>query len=207
MPAHRAPGRVDIMDEAGTTEGAPAQEPSIEEILASIRRIISDDGEEAAAPEGGAADEPMAAAPEPEPVAQEEPEAMPAEQAMQVEDVLDLTERIDPEPAPPPPAPPKPTVRAVEPAPAFRGDFSDDDALVSHPIQEQTADVLSRLNPRSADRTDDPLPIPHRTLEEVVRELLRPMLREWLDTYLPGIVERAVDREMRRVSRRADELH
>lgn len=190
------------MDEAGTTEGAPAQEPSIEEILASIRRIISDDGEEAAAP---AAEEPAAALQ----ATERGPEPALVDEPMPIEDVLELTDRVDPEPAPVIAAPrPKPSYQAAEePISAFRGDFSEDDALVSEPIAEQTADVLSRLNPRSADRTDDPLPIPHRTLEEVVRELLRPMLREWLDTYLPGIVERAVDREMRRVSRRADDLH
>ena len=58
------------MDEAGATDGAPSQEPSIEEILASIRRIISDDGEEAAEPEGEELfeePEPAAAAPALEP--------------------------------------------------------------------------------------------------------------------------------------------
>jgi uncharacterized protein len=61
------------------------QEPSMEEILASIRRIISEDGEEetAAAPEAEAA----APAPVPEP---EEAEA-PAEPE---EDVLELTDEV-----------------------------------------------------------------------------------------------------------------
>jgi len=63
------------------------QEPSMEEILASIRRIISEDGEEetAAAPETeAAAPEPVS---EPEP---EEPEA-PAEPE---EDILELTDEV-----------------------------------------------------------------------------------------------------------------
>jgi len=40
-----------------------------------------------------------------------------------------------------------------------------------------------------------------RTLEDVVRDLLRPMLRSWLDQNLPRIVERMVKQEIERVSR------
>jgi cell pole-organizing protein PopZ len=40
-----------------------------------------------------------------------------------------------------------------------------------------------------------------RTLEEVVSELLRPMLKAWLDENLPGMVERLVRAEIERVSR------
>jgi len=61
------------------------QEPSMEEILASIRRIISEDGEE----ETAAAPEAEAAAPEPVPEP-EEAEA-PAEPE---EDVLELTDEV-----------------------------------------------------------------------------------------------------------------
>jgi cell pole-organizing protein PopZ len=38
-----------------------------------------------------------------------------------------------------------------------------------------------------------------RTLEDVVRELLAPMLQTWLDQHLPGIVERLVREEISRV--------
>jgi cell pole-organizing protein PopZ len=40
-----------------------------------------------------------------------------------------------------------------------------------------------------------------RTLEEVVSELLRPMLKAWLDENLPDMVERLVRAEIERVSR------
>jgi cell pole-organizing protein PopZ len=40
-----------------------------------------------------------------------------------------------------------------------------------------------------------------RTLEEVVSELLRPMLKAWLDENLPEMVERLVRAEIERVSR------
>lgn len=40
-----------------------------------------------------------------------------------------------------------------------------------------------------------------RTLEDLMKEMLRPMLREWLDAHLPGIVERLVQAEIERLSR------
>ena len=166
------------MTEAVASEG-PSQEPTIEEILASIRRIISDDGTEGAAEGEAAAD------------------AAPAE-----DEILELTERVDE------PAPRMAVVNRTEDngMSGLKSELEGDN-LVSEPAAQHSAEFLSRLTPREAERTNDPLPIAPRTLEEVVREMLRPMLREWLDAYLPGIVERAVDREMRRVGRRAEELH
>lgn len=40
-----------------------------------------------------------------------------------------------------------------------------------------------------------------RTLDDLVREMLRPILKVWLDNNLPGIVERLVRTEIDRVSR------
>jgi uncharacterized protein len=42
-----------------------------------------------------------------------------------------------------------------------------------------------------------------RTLEEIVRETLRPLLRAWLGEHLPAIVERLVREEIQRVVREA----
>jgi cell pole-organizing protein PopZ len=44
-----------------------------------------------------------------------------------------------------------------------------------------------------------PLGGAERTLEEIVRDLLRPLLQSWLDEHLPGIVERLVREEIARV--------
>ena len=180
----------------------------MEEILASIRRIISEDdapaGEgEAPAAEAAPEAEPMAAAPEPEPA----PPA-PAAQAEPEDDVLELTERVEapvetlgdldiqamaePEPPPAPePAPaPEPVARAPEPraAPA-------QDNLVSDPAAEAAASAFGRLSATIA------MPSEGRTLEDVVRELLRPMLKAWLDESLPGIVQATVDQEVDRIAR------
>lgn len=86
----------------------PEQEPSIEEILASIRQIISDDEEPArdAAVDLSAADEPariadidLSVGPEEKyviPVAEPEPEPVTGQSA--VDDIFDLTEEIKEEP-------------------------------------------------------------------------------------------------------------
>jgi cell pole-organizing protein PopZ len=74
-----------------------AQEPTMEEILASIRRIISEDDAPAAGAEEPAAaapaEEPVALAPEPEP--EPAPVAAPPAPSPIEEDVLELTERVE----------------------------------------------------------------------------------------------------------------
>src|SRR6185312_16496964 len=72
----------------------PNQEPTMEEILASIRRIISEDDApaEAAEPEVQAEPEPE---PEPAPVAfAPEPETEPAPIPAEDDDVLELTDKV-----------------------------------------------------------------------------------------------------------------
>jgi cell pole-organizing protein PopZ len=165
-----------------------AQEPTMEEILASIRRIISEDEPpaDAEAPEAHAAPAPVALAePEPEP-----------------EDVLELTERapepealetlgdLDVLPAAPEPAP-------VAAAPVFASpDPVEEPPLVSAPTAEATSSAFGHLSRSIRMPTDG------ATLEGVVRELLRPLLQSWLDENLPGIVQNAVAEEVERLSRR-----
>ncbi len=91
----------------------------------------------------------------------------------------------------------------------------------STPVAEQTEATESRTNPAHAPAS--PLLSPRttaavdtafnslantvlsqnpRTLEDLVRDMLRPMLKAWLDANLPEIVERLVRAEIERVSRR-----
>lgn len=185
-----------------------SQEPTMEEILASIRRIISEDdapggGAEAApveaAPAEAAAEpeEPVAeAAPEPDPPAAEamaEPEPLPPP-VFDEDDDLELTERVESvgdldvleadesEPTPPPPIAP-----AAAPEPAA--------ALVSEHVADAAASAFGQLSAAIA------MPKGERTLEDVVRELLRPLLQQWLDQNLPDIVRQAVDVEVERIAR------
>lgn len=78
---------------------SPQHEPTMEEILASIRKIISEDSTEAAPPPPAQA---AAAAPEPE------------------IDVLDLTHEVHEEPLPVEPPVPGPVVTQAPPAPEFQ---------------------------------------------------------------------------------------
>jgi cell pole-organizing protein PopZ len=89
------------------TQPAKVQEPSMEEILASIRRIIADD--EAKPPPG--ADKPAAAAPPPAPAKPAAPAASaPAAKPPVMNDIppSKIAAPAAARPAPPPPAPPPP---------------------------------------------------------------------------------------------------
>jgi uncharacterized protein len=177
------------------SDAAAAPEPTMEEILASIRRIISED--DAPGAEGEAAPEPVVAlAPEPEP----EPEVAPEPEP--VEDVLELTRRVEtppaetvgdlelttaePEPKPVPPA--KPELVAVAAG-------NDDEELVGESTAFAAASAFGNLT------ASIPLPAQGRTLEDLTRELLRPLLKAWLDENLPRIVESKVAEEVERISR------
>jgi len=189
-----------------------AQEPTMEEILASIRRIISEDD----APAAGAAQ--AAAAPEPE-AANEEAHAEPPPQIQALDegdddDVLELTEPAPPlhEPEPVkaheepaealgdlevfPRAAPAPRP-APQPAPAAADTYGEPEAegLISHPTADLAATAFGQLSRTLA------MPAEGRTLEDVVRELLRPLLKDWLDTNLPAIVQSKVDQEVERIAR------
>lgn len=165
------------------------QEPTMEEILASIRRIISEDD----TPADESAPEPAVdAAPEPEPVAAA-PEPVPEPE----EEVLELTQKIE-EPqstigdldvfeAPP-----------AQAAPAFDDPLASEpeESLVSEPIATAVSSAFGQLQQRIA------MPSSSTTLDGVVRELLRPLLKEWLDAHLRAIVEAKVEEEVERQARR-----
>jgi cell pole-organizing protein PopZ len=168
-----------------------SQEPTMEEILASIRRIISEDDApaDAAAPEPEAEPEIEAAAPSftPEPEADPEPEDDGVlELTERVESVGDLdvyTPSVSEEPEPPPYVPP----------PAPQVDVGE--GLVGALAANAAASAFGQLSAAIQ------MPADGRTLEDVVRELLRPLLKQWLDDNLPGIVQATVDKEVERIAR------
>jgi len=107
------------------TQPAKAQEPSMEEILASIRRIIADD--EAKPP---AAEKPASAA---APAKPEKPAAAPAAKAPVMNDVPPSAipaAQAAAKPAPPP-AKPAPPAAAPPPAPVVSNSQDDIDALLN----------------------------------------------------------------------------
>ena len=172
----------------------------MEEILASIRRIISEDDPPAAGAEE-APPAPAVVAEAPAPVAA--PPAPVLVEPEEEEEVLELTNRIDAvEPAPimesvgdldvfPAAAPPP------RPAPvAAPMAWEQEDALVGAPAASEAASSFAALTGAIA------MPRDGRTLEDVVRELLRPLMKQWLDENLPRIVEGAVQTEVERIARR-----
>ena len=159
-------------------------EPSMEEILSSIKRIIAE--EEGAPASRRRTTVRPAAPPLPGPI----PDAPDDE-------VLELSHPVPPDdpvlPEPPVQQPPAlPTASSVTGAPTSAPILSSRTADATRGSLES----LSRLIVKpSAPSGDD-------TLEGLVRELLKPMLREWLDAKLPELVEAMVAREIARISGR-----
>lgn len=211
---------------------AGQNEPTMEEILASIRRIISEDGadqqaapaaEESAAPSPAMEPEPepeaMMAMPDPEPEPEPEPAfepepmmAMPEPEPEPEPEPMMAEPEPEPEPAyePPPMPPPR---RAAPPRAQPREDIleltdvvrDEVEGLVSPPIASRAAAHLGQLSSAVAGSRAMGLGNSQRTLEELVKELLRPMLKEWLDAHLATIVQRIVEREVARLTIQAEE--
>lgn len=166
------------------------QEPTMEEILASIRRIISEEDGGAPAAPPPVEDVLELTAPEPapapvvEPLQMPEPEPvraapMPAPQVAAIED-LDVIDVEEPEELP---------ARAAPMA-----DY--DDGLVGEPALESAMGSIGRLASMMSISDN-----PNQTLEGLVQEMMRPMLKQWLDANLPRIVEEKVEAEIVRMSR------
>jgi uncharacterized protein len=202
---------------------AQAQEPSMEEILASIRRIIADEDTAPVA-------KPVAA-PVPEStatVSEDELDRLFASDTEEADDdVLDLGDadkdtgpmdlvddlsfepapvvKVEPvkmvepvkkaKPDPMPEATPAPR-RQPEPLPHFEtaAEPPSRDPLLSQSTDTMVSAAFDNLAMTILNKNA-------RTLEDLVQEMLRPMLKQWLDQNLPAIVERLVRAEIERVAR------
>lgn len=128
----------------------PDQEPSMEEILASIRRIISEDGDEGDQPAEQAAEPPVLEA-ESEPVEPEAP-AEPEPAAETEDDVLELTEVVSEQPA----AEPEPEPEAIsEPEPIPEPEPDPEPEPEPEPALEAEAETA--LDFEEPDMDDAPL--------------------------------------------------
>lgn len=162
-------------------EHGPQREPTIAEILSTIRGMLSEDGDR------GAGAEPIAPAAAPALSGPQEPPPEDGGAAVEDDGVLDLTEAVQDDG----------TVVTLE---AVRTRAREPRAEMG-----STADAFVLLAAAVHSR-ETQLGDGGRTVEDIVRELLRPMLRTWLDRHLRPIVSRAVEREIARVARRtADE--
>jgi cell pole-organizing protein PopZ len=202
----------------------PQHEPTMEEILASIRKIISEDSSEpAAAPAQEAASEVVSAPAVPAPSSQP--------QAVYHEDVLELTQEVEAPHAAAAPAP------ASIPAPAPVEDIVFENIA---PAANEHSDIFSDHTRKAVEDTfnaipdeePEPRPVAHsapimapldgstvenvferavrESFEPVLRKYLadnssavingmKPLIREWMDEHFPALLEGAVRAEVERV--------
>jgi uncharacterized protein len=166
-------------------------EPSVEEILESIKKVIARDNR-ASALDTRRRRETEGLEPAPDPA-----------DADEADEVLDLA-----------------AADYVEQAPDFDdrpGAHSDDERADAHddrddadsaeaPLLTDSAREAMRENLAALAMLAEPGVPPQivrsgeTSLEGLTRELLRPMLAEWLDKHLPGMVERMVKDEIARIA-------
>jgi hypothetical protein len=192
----------------------------MEEILASIRKIISEDSSEA----------------QPAPAAEARPAPAPAPAPVEA-DVLELTQEIQeeaPQPAPvyvPEPVAPLPENDVVfetveEPAVMNEAPISDHDGIFSDKTRKAMEDTFANIEPVPEEAPYAAVapvaPIDGRTVEAVferavreafdpvvnkwlgtnadaIVERMKPLIREWMDEHFPALLEGAVRNEVARV--------
>ena len=181
---------------------AATADQSMEDILASIRRILNEDEAAPAAPAAASDTPETVAAPAPAPVAAAAAVPVAAPAGAEAAPLI-LTEDMMvsappaaamPEPAPPPPMP-APAAPPAAPlaaegllAPAVAAAAAASVGRLLHAVSSERGATVTRGGP---------------SIEDVVREELRPLLKDWLDQHLPGMVERLVRAEIERVVGRA----
>ena len=205
------------------------QEPSTEEILASIRRIISEDDAAGELDQEGAE------------ASRTRDAAAARDAAGEDEDVLELTEIVTDDGAVASlaeaaaaeegetPSAPEGKEQAAAPKTAAEGkpeqeqqgepavaegeealvapSAEGEEELISEAVAGISTDAFAALaEALTRERRTRDAAGPgeaDRAIEQVVREELRPLLKEWLDQNLPSVVERLVRQELERMASRA----
>jgi len=159
------------MSGASAPPGAtPPSEPSMEDILASIRKILSDDETKTD---------------EPAPAAAEDDDVLTLDASMMVQQEQTVAEpEAFPEPMPEP-------VRAAEPEPIAALVAPEAAAAAASSVEN----LMRTLHTEQSMRVTSTGP----TIEDIVRQEIRPLLKAWLDAHLPPLVERLVRTEIERV--------
>lgn len=197
-------GHNQAADETMATASSAQREPSMEEILASIRRIIEDSDTA-----------------RPFDAADTAPGARPADtrgNAGAGSSGLDFGDQSRADDAPVPPVANDSAPRPVASAPArsaqirpIRADLPAPEsvepqepaepalpaagpAIISDSTGRQVAAAFGELSEAFAASR-------RRSFDDMAQEMLRPMLQEWLDNNLPTLVERLVREEIERVAR------
>lgn len=181
-------------------------DPSMEDILASIRRILSEDDADPLPPAHHAEPEPRAGR-----VLELDPSMIVDEPS---HGVLDEPLQPPPEPGPrfdpPPPSPPQ-AQRRPDPAPVQPPVITmpnaepprPNDPLLAPEATAAAANSMGSLLRTLSERQQVAVYRGGPTIEDLVREEIRPLLKQWLDQNLPPLVERLVRTEIERVVGRA----
>lgn len=187
-----------------TAKAQGAEDPSMEEILQSIKKIIADDGKDTPAPA-------------------EAPKTNGAN-AIPGSDVLELTDMVKDdgtiEPVSAMPATPTPVnndvlskidqALASESAPTAQSTITPSTTITETTLLSDTA-ALAAASQFKKLQVEEPLPplvttpspvmASGNTVEAMVMQMLKPMLKDWLDANLPAIVERIVTVEIRKLTK------
>ncbi len=155
----------------GTVSNA---DPTMEEILASIRKIISDEQDS-----DHSGSKPLT--------------TQPSNAQSAVDDIFDLEEeKIAPVTVAHPQFEEEDGLEMIETGPSR-------ERLVSDEVEGHATNKLSQLSGMMVRG----YPGSENTMEGMVRDMLRPLLKTWLDANLPTMVEQIVAREIARISGRA----
>jgi cell pole-organizing protein PopZ len=208
----------------------PQHEPTMEEILASIRKIISEDSTESA-PAGSRpadgdvleltqevhedtqasapmAEEPAPPAPEPAPPAHAAPAVPPEPEARTENDVVFQT--IEEVAVSEPPAAAHEGIFSEKTRKALEDSFSGIPAARAEPATPAPAETAAAPDGASVQAVfekavrDGFAPVLHQWLGDNsadVLEKLKPLVREWMDDHFPALLEGAIRAEVERVAR------
>lgn len=198
---------------------SPQHEPTMEEILASIRKIISEDAPEAVPAEVSPA------------TAKQDPPAAPEPEAVEA-DVLELTQEVH-EVAPEPASFPEPVLAVADDvvfeAPPSAPEPAGDEGIFSDQTRRALDDTFASITDEPVEPAPRPRPAPaplapvsgstvENVFERAVRESfepvlekyladnsgaviegMKPLIREWMDEHFPALLEGAVRTEIERV--------
>jgi cell pole-organizing protein PopZ len=157
-------------------------EPSMEEILSSIKRIIAEEGDTPPGRQRRSARTPIVTQPI-------DLDDMDEDEILELSDPMPMVDRTPSRAAKSEPATP-PRAAATEPE--------------GEPIVSQQTAAAARAPLEALSRMMvKPDPSSDGTLEGLVRDMLRPMLREWIDANVPAIVEDMVAKEIKKITGQA----
>ncbi|MBV9287988.1 MAG: DUF2497 domain-containing protein [Hyphomicrobiales bacterium] len=180
-----------VTPDSGNREGETlrraqrADELSMEEILASIRNIITDDRDRLKlAAASGAAQRSVPASPGPQIVYSNDAPLAPPQDREVARTFLSAAQQAA-------------AWRQAGPADLpEEPEATQDEPLMSAEASSAAASAFEALSNVAAARAAE-------IANQAVREMLRPMLKTWLDANLPGIVERIIRSEIERIRRGA----